>query len=226
MGDAIGQVLPFAVGVAISPMPIVAVVLMLVSARAKANGLAFILGWVVAIAVLGGIVLAVAGPAAMTDDDGSASTGSSTLKLVLGLVLVVVAMRQWRSRPHGDEEPAVPKWMGAIDGFTPVKAAGAGVVLAAVNPKNLVLVVGGAAAIAQTEVSGAEQVLALVLFVLIATIGVAVPVVIYFAMGPRAPEVLQRLKSWMSSHNAAIMAVLCLVIGANLIGDSISGFSA
>ncbi len=135
-------------------------------------------------------------------------------------------MRQWRSRPHGDEEPAVPKWMGAIDGFTPVKAAGAGVVLAAVNPKNLVLVVGGAAAIAQTEVSGAEQVLALVLFVLIATIGVAIPVVIYFVMGPRAPEILQRLKSWMSSHNAAIMAVLCLVIGAKLIGDSISGFSA
>ena len=225
MGDAIGQMLPFAVGVAISPMPIVAVVLMLVSARAKANGLAFILGWVVAIAVLGGIVLAVAGPAAMTDDDGSASSGSSTLKLVLGLLLVMVALRQWRSRPHGDEEPAVPKWMGAIDGFTPVKAAGAGVVLAAVNPKNLLLIVGGAAAIAQTEVSGAEQVLALVLFVLIATIGVATPVVIYFVMGARADEILQRLKSWMSSHNAAIMAVLCLVIGAKLIGDSISGFS-
>jgi threonine/homoserine/homoserine lactone efflux protein len=225
MGDAIGQMLPFAVGVAISPMPIVAVVLMLVSARAKANGLAFIFGWVVAIAVLGGIVLAVAGPAAMTDDDGSASSGSSTLKLVLGLGLVVVAMRQWRSRPHGDEEPAVPKWMGAIDSFTPVKAAGAGVVLAAVNPKNLLLIVGGAAAIAQTEVSGAEQVLALVLFVVIATIGVATPVVIYFAMGARAAEILQRLKSWMSSHNAAIMAVLCLVIGAKLIGDSISGFS-
>jgi|SoiMethySBSTD1v2_1073268.scaffolds.fasta_scaffold688385_2 hypothetical protein len=225
MGDAIGQMLPFAVGVAISPMPIVAVVLMLVSARAKANGLAFILGWVVAIAVLGGIVLAVAGPAAMTDDDGSASSGSSTLKLVLGLLLVMVAMRQWRSRPHGDEEPVVPKWMGAIDGFTPVKAAGAGFVLADVNPKNLVLVVGGAAAIAQTEVSGAEQVLALVLFVVIATIGVATPVVIYFVMGDRAAGILQRLKSWMSSHNPAIMAVLCLVIGAKLIGDSISGFS-
>ena len=225
MGEAIGQMLPFAVGVAISPMPIVAVVLMLVSARAKANGLAFILGWVVAIAVLGGIVLAVAGPAAMTDDDGSASSGSSTLKLVLGLLLVMVAMRQWRSRPHGDEEPVVPKWMGAIDGFTPVKAAGAGFVLADVNPKNLVLVVGGAAAIAQTEVSGAEQVLALVLFVVIATIGVATPVVIYFVMGDRAAGILQRLKSWMSSHNPAIMAVLCLVIGAKLIGDSISGFS-
>jgi threonine/homoserine/homoserine lactone efflux protein len=225
MGEAIGQMLPFAVGVAISPMPIVAVVLMLVSARAKANGLAFILGWVVAIAVLGGIVLAVAGPAAMTDDDGSASSGSSTLKLVLGLLLVLVAIRQWRSRPHGDEEPAVPKWMGAIDGFTPVKAAGAGVVLADVNPKNLLLVVGGAAAIAQTEASGTQQVLALVLFVLIATIGVATPVVIYFVMGERAAEILQRLKSWMSSHNAAIMAVLCLVIGARLIGDSISGFS-
>jgi hypothetical protein len=75
-------------------------------------------------------------------------------------------------------------------------------------------------------VSGSEQVLVLVLFVLIATIGVATPLVIYFAMGARAPEILQRLKAWMTSHNAAIMAVLCLVIGAKLIGDSVSGFSA
>jgi hypothetical protein len=226
MGQAIGQMLPFAVGIAISPMAIVAVVLMLVSARAKTNGIAFILGWVVAIAAIGTVVLAIGGSAGMTDDDGSPSSTSSTLKLILGLLLVVVALRHWRGRPHGEEEPAVPKWMGAIDALSPIKAAGAGVALAVVNPKNLILVVGGAAAIAQTEVAGSSQAVALVLFTVIATIGVAAPVVIYFALGPRAPETLQRLKSWMIAHNAAIMSVLCLVIGVKLIGDAISGFSA
>jgi Sap, sulfolipid-1-addressing protein len=50
-------------------------------------------------------------------------------------------------------------------------------------------------------------------------------VAIYFLMGARAEHVLDELKRWMASHNAAIMAVLCLVIGAKLIGDGISGLA-
>jgi len=61
MGDAIGQMLPFAVGVLLSPMPVVALVLMLVTPKAKANGLAFLLGWVLGLAVVGGLVLLIAG---------------------------------------------------------------------------------------------------------------------------------------------------------------------
>jgi hypothetical protein len=62
MGEAIGQLLPFAVGVAVSPMPIVAVVLMLVTPRARTNGPAFLLGWIVGIALAGAVLLAIAGP--------------------------------------------------------------------------------------------------------------------------------------------------------------------
>jgi Sap, sulfolipid-1-addressing protein len=51
--EAIGQPLPFAVGVALSPAPIAAVILMLITPRARANGPAFILGWIVGIAVAG-----------------------------------------------------------------------------------------------------------------------------------------------------------------------------
>ena len=64
------------------------------------------------------------------------------------------------------------------------------------------------------------------MFILIASIGVAAPVVITFAMGARSRDLLDRLKTWMSYNNAVIMAVLLLVIGAKLIGDAISGFSA
>ena len=46
---------------------------------------------------------------------------------------------------------------------------------------------------------------------------------IYFALGERATTLLDELKAWMGANNAAIMAVLCLVIGAKLIGDGISG---
>jgi hypothetical protein len=61
-------------------------------------------------------------------------------------------------------------------------------------------------------------------FVLIGTLGVGSPVAISFALGERSEPILDQLKARMSENNAAIMAVLCLVIGAKLIGDAISGF--
>jgi threonine/homoserine/homoserine lactone efflux protein len=213
-----------AVGVALSPVPIIAVILMLVSARAQVNGLAFIVGWLLGLAVVGTIVLLVAGPA-NANDDGEPATWVGILELLLGLLLLRIALRQWRGRPHDGDEPPTPKWMGAIEQFSPAKALGAGAALAGANPKNLLLAVAAAAAIAQTGIPGGEQAAAYVVFALIGTIGVAAPVVIYFAMGDRAGPILDRLKAWMASHNAVIMAVLCLVIGAKLIGDGIAGLS-
>jgi threonine/homoserine/homoserine lactone efflux protein len=223
VSDAIGQILPFAVGVALSPMPIVAVVLMLVTPQARVNGPAFVLGWLLGLAAVGVLVLGVASPAD-ANDNGEQATWVSVLELLLGALLLLVALRQWRGRPQGDEEPAVPKWMGAIDGFTPLKALAAGAFLSGLNPKNLLLAVGAAATIAQTGISGSDQALAYAVFAVIGTLGVGVPVVLYFALGDRAPALLERLKTWMAHNNAVILAVLCLVLGAKLIGDAIGGF--
>lgn len=224
MGEAIGQLLPFAFGVAVSPMPIVAVVLMLVTRHARTNGPAFLLGWVGGIAVAGAVILAIAGPA-NASDSGEPADWVNWLKLVLGLLLVLVALRQWRGRPHAGDDAPTPKWMGALDAFTPVKAAAAGLFLGTINPKNLLLIVGGAAAVAQTGISGGDEVVAWAVFTVIASLGVGAPVVVYFAMGTRAARVLDELKTWMAHHNAAIMAVLCLFIGVKLVGDAITGFS-
>ncbi len=225
MGAAIGQALPLAVGVALSPVPIIAVVLMLMSERARLNGPGFVLGWLVGLAALGAIVLAVAGPAS-TSDDGHPATWASVLKLVLGLLLIGVAVRQWRGRPKPGQEAEAPKWIGSIERFSPPKATGAGAVLSAVNPKNTLLAVGAATGIAQTGIGAADQAIAYAVFALVATVGVAAPVVMYFVLGERSRQILTGLRDWMGQHNAAIMAVLCLVIGAKLIGDAISGFTA
>lgn len=224
MGQAIGQVLPFALGVAISPVPIIAVVLMLVTPRARSNGPAFVVGWLLGLSIVGTIVLLVAPDG--TSDSGGPATWVSTLKLVLGVLLLLLALKQWHSRPHEGEQAPTPKWMGAIDGFTAPKALGAGAVLSGANPKNLLLTLGAAAAIVQTGISGGEQAAAYAVFAVLATVGVAVPVVIYFALGDQAGALLEGLKAWLAKNNAVIMAVLLLVIGVKLIGDAISGFSA
>ncbi len=221
MGDAIGQMLPAAVGVAVSPMPIVAVVLMLVSRRGRANGPAFIVGWVLGLTILGAIVLGLSS-GADASDGGEPATWVGVLKLVLGALLLLVGVRQWRGRPHGDEQPPAPKWMGALDTFTPVKAAGAGVLFSGLNPKNALLSIGAAAAIAGTGISAGSQAVAYGLFVVIATIGVGAPVVITFVLGDRSRHMLDTLKEWLAGNNAVIMAVLLLLLGVKLIGDGIS----
>jgi threonine/homoserine/homoserine lactone efflux protein len=222
MGEAIGQMLPAAVGVALSPLPIVAVVLMLVSRRGRVNGPAFVLGWIAGLAVLGAIVLS-ASSGADASDGGQPATWVSVLKLVLGALMLLVALKQWRGRPRDPSEVTTPKWMSALDTFTPVKAVGAGGLLSGLNPKNTLLAIGGAAAIAGTGIPGGEQAVAYAIFVVIATVGVGAPVVVSLVMGDRSRALLDRLKNWMGANNAVIMAVLMLVLGTKLIGDGISG---
>jgi threonine/homoserine/homoserine lactone efflux protein len=224
MGEAIGHVLSLGVGVALSPVPIIAVVLMLGTPRARGNGPAFVLGWITGLAVAGTVILLVSG-GADASDEGDPATWVGVLKLLLGALLLLVALRTWRGRPRAGDEAQLPKWMQAIDTFRAPKAAAMGALLSGVNPKNLLLTVGAAAAIAQTGIDAGEQAVALAVFILVGTLGPGVPVAIYFALGKRAKRLLDELKGWMGAHNAAIMAVLCLVIGAKLIGDGVSGLS-
>lgn len=220
MAEAIGHVLSLGVGVALSPVPIIAVVLMLGTPRARANGPAFVLGWVAGLAMAGTVILLVSS-GADASDEGDPATWVGVLEIALGLLLLLVAARTWQVRPRGGREGALPKWMQTIDTFTASKALGFGALLSGVNPKNLLLTVGAAAAIAQTGVPAGEQAVALAVFIVVGTLGPGIPVAIYFAMGERAERPLDNLKAWMGAHNAAIMAVLCLVIAAKLIGDGI-----
>jgi hypothetical protein len=228
MGQAIGGSLPLAVGIALSPIPIIAVVLMLTSQRARVNGPAFVLGWLIGLGIVGAIVLSIAGPGGASKSGSPATWVSwvSWVKIVLGVLLLLVAVREFRSRPRGDGEPQLPKWMATIEKTTPAAAVGLAAVLSGANPKNLLLAVGGAAAIAQTGISAGQQAIAYLIFALIGTLGVGIPVGIYFAMGARSEKLLAGLKDWMTAYNAVIMTVLCLVIAAKLIGDGISGLAS
>jgi len=224
IGAAIGGALPLAVGVAVSPIPIVAVVLLLTTRRARVNGPVFIAGWLAGLAVIGAIALSIAGPADASSS-GAPATWVSWLKVVIGAALLLVAALQCRSRPRSGDRVELPKWIARVDEIKPLPAAGLGVVMG-LNPKNLLLSVVAVSLKKQTGISGGEQAIAYAVFALIGTIGVGTPVVIYFAMGVRSEKVLADLKDWMAQHNAVITAVICLLIGVKLIGDGITGLTA
>jgi threonine/homoserine/homoserine lactone efflux protein len=225
VGHAIGDVLPLAVAIAIFPVPMIAVVLLLGSERGRAKGLAFVLAWAVGLAAVGALVLLVGG-VADASDDGRPATWVSVLLLGLGLLLIALALKQWTGRPRAGDETPLPGWMRTIDDFTPVKAGGAGFALSALNPKNILLTVAAAAEIADVGLPAGEQVAVLAVFVLLASGGVLAPLVLSLALGDRSSALLDGLRGWMARHNAAIMAVLFLLIGAKLVGDAISGLSS
>jgi hypothetical protein len=95
----------------------------------------------------------------------------SWVKVALGLLLLLVAGRQFRGRPRDGARAALPKWMARIDDIRPLAACGLAALLAGVNPKNLLLAVGGAASIAQTGISGGQQAIAYLVFALVGTLG-------------------------------------------------------
>ncbi|MAT06167.1 MAG: hypothetical protein CL424_14100 [Acidimicrobiaceae bacterium] len=217
MGVAIGEILGFAVGVAISPVPIIAAILMLFSDKASSNSVAFLVGWLVGLAAVAATVLAIG----LEGSDGD-SDASGWLKLAIGALFLFLAVEQWRARPRGDDEPDLPAWMASIDEFTAGKSFGLGVLLSGVNPKNLGLTIAAANTIGAVGLTTGEEVVVTGVYVLIASCTLIVPVVGYLAVKERMTPVLDEMKTWLTANNATVMAVLFSVLGAKVLGDGIS----
>ncbi|WP_329119480.1 GAP family protein [Streptomyces sp. NBC_01465] len=225
MGDAIGQMLTSAVGIAISPLPLIAVILMLATPRGRSNGIAFALGWTLSLAALVTVVvLAGSGANASGGDEGPA-TWTLWLKLALGLLFLLMGAKQWKDRPREGQDAKPPGWMAAIDHFTPGKSAGLAAALAVANPKNLVLAVGGAVSIASSTAGGGGKAVAAALMVVIASLCATLPLAVYLFGGAKAADVLAGWKAWMSRHNAAIMTTVLVILGFKYVGDAISGLT-
>jgi hypothetical protein len=142
-------------------------------------------------------------------------------KIAVGVFFLLIAARQWRSRPASGGAPEMPSWMAGIDAFSPVKAFALALLLAGVNPKNLLLSAGAGAALAQLGPTTSDAVVSLIVFVLLGSITIAGPVVYYFLGGDHARAALDSMKEWLAVHNAAVMTVLFLVFGVKLIADGL-----
>jgi hypothetical protein len=222
--SALGQVLPEAVGIALSPIPIVFVILMLVSARAKTNGPAFVVGWFLGVLVVAGLAYAVANQA----DAGTSSSGTdgaNGVLIVLGVLLVVLAFRQLRNRPKPGETEPTPRLFQAVDKVKAPAALGLGALLSGVNPKNLLLGLAAGVGIARAGATGSSAVVTVVLFAVLASVTVAAPVVVAHAMGARGDQLLVSWREWLMHNNATVMFVLFLVIGVKVLGTGLGLFA-
>ncbi|MFI9246927.1 GAP family protein [Streptomyces sp. NPDC053086] len=221
MGKVLGDILGFAAAVAISPLPIIAVILILATPRGRLNGVLFTVGWLLGLSALGAVMLAISSPAGATTHNHPA-TWVGALKLALGVLLVAFGARQWHRRPKDPSQAQLPKWMSAIDRLTPVKIFGLGVALAALNAKNAPLTIAAGAAIGSAGLPVGQQIGSLAIFVVIATLGLLTPLGVFLLGGERARNTLGNWKDWAAQHNVAVMAVLFFVLGLKLLGDGVS----
>ena len=115
----------------------------------------------------------------------------------------------------------MPGWMASLDQFGAGKSFGLAAALSGINPKNLALTVAAATTIAASGISSGEQIGVLAIFILLASVTVAAPVLTYLVVGHRADDSLNAMKTWLVAHNDAVMAVLFLVFGVKLLGDGL-----
>ena len=82
---------------------------------------------------------------------------------------------------------------------------------------------GAAVAVSSAGLSAASQAVALAVYVVVGSVGVATPLLTMLVLGDRAPAVLEDWKGWLTRNNAAMMAVIFLFFGVYLIGKNLGG---
>ena len=221
MGTASGELLPLAVAIAISVTTIITTVFMLLSPEAKSRTVGLLVGCVDGV---GGAValFTLLADLLPTQDSGGSSLEASVIKMVVGVLLVVLALRQWRGQPASGDRAELPKWMAGVDSMMPGKALILGLLLSAVVPKNLLLALSAGLIVGEAGFSGGRAAVVIVVFTAIATSTVAVPVVAHLVAPARMRGPFERLREWLVENNVAIMVVVLLVIGVVMICNSIA----
>lgn len=218
MASELAELIPLALVIALSPLSIIPAVLILHSPRPRPSGLAFLAGWVIGLAAVTTLFVGISGLLG-GGMGGHPPTWASWARIVVGVALIVFGISRWltrHSKPH--QMPGTKH----ITEAGPVKAFAVGAVLAVVNPKVLFICAAAGLALGSSGLGhgiwGAEAV-----FVALSASTVALPILAFTLSGERLDPALDRLKAWMEKHNAALVAVILVIIGLLVLYKGIHG---
>lgn len=212
-----GDWLVSAIGVAVSPLPILAMLLVLSGRRPMATGSAFWLAWTLGVTAPTIVFVALAESAGVTDEDSRAIAAA---EIAVGVVFLAIAARL-AGQGRRARTDVVPAWLQALDRSGPARAAGLGVLLSGLNPKNLALMLAAAVAIAQAGEGAADLTGPTAGFVLSAVSTVSILLAGYAAAAERARRPLSRLRGFVARNDRVIALVLGVVIGMFFLLDGL-----
>ena len=205
------------IGLAITldPLPLTAFIIILGSKRGSRKGAAFVAGWIISLAIVVAVTVVATGNSPPKSNTAP-SLGALAVKIVLGAVLLLIALRQYRrmGRPKKPKKP--PKWQAGVDNMSPWYAMG---LAPLTQPWGMIAA--GAATVVEAKLSSAADYLALVYFCLLATASY-LGMEIYATTRPeQTQDFLARLRAWIDSHTDQLIILVSLVVGLWLIGKSL-----
>ncbi|MFD7612387.1 GAP family protein [Streptomyces sp. NPDC059828] len=212
----LGEVLPLAVVIAVSPFTVIPAVFMQFTPRARPTSIAFLTGWIIGVAVPAALCAVAASAVGFASHD---RPWTAWARIGLGVCLIALGIRQWLVR-HGK---APPRWMRLLSEASPSRAFRLGVLLALANPKIFLLSAAAGLAVGTAAPSLAGAVAGLAVFTAVAASTVALPVLLHTAVGPKALGPLARAKEWLETHAAAVMAWVIIAIGMLLLAEGVAG---
>jgi hypothetical protein len=199
-------------GIALEPFPLTAFILVLSAEKGTWKGLAFILGWLAClVAVIAAVILTTGNHP--PEPQTAPSTAILAVKLALGVVLILIALRTERRRGRPRQPPA---WLGRLDRLSLLSIAGLAAFL-----QPWTLVAAGAATVAQAKLATAGSYLALAGFCLLATSSFLYLELYAVFAGADADARLKRMRGWLDTHQDQVIIALCLLLGFWLAGKSI-----
>jgi len=214
MIDALKEALPMAIGLALSPFPLIAIIILLMTPKAKSNSLWFLLGWMLGIYFIGFLVLMIPG---LGTDQGEATIFSGSVRIVIGIVLLLLAIKTWLKRPRQGDEIVTPKLFLTIDSFGLKKSMLTGFLFSAANVKNMAFSAAGAARINQSLSADGNSFAILAVFALIGSLVLMFPALVYVVAGERIEPTFLIWKKWLIKNNKMLLVIILSFIGLILI---------
>jgi hypothetical protein len=214
----IGMMLPFAVGIALSPIPIAAVTLMVLSLHPGVDGRVFVAGWALGLLVALVLVSLVVGLLGLAEDGRA-----DLVRILLGGLLLVFALERASAGRGSGYDPEGPAWVGGLDRMPADRAFAMGVVQAALDPRKLLLIVAVAMVFAAAPLTLLESVIAVVVFCVIGSLGVALPLLMSRRAGSSGRARLEAARTRLMEDNTTIQAVTLLILGTLLVGQGLAG---
>lgn len=206
MAELILEVLPFGIGVFASPLPVILAILMLFTQRPLGISLVYVGTWLAGVT---GITILFALLAGLLEDIDDAPGWLPWVRIALGAALLVMAVRQWRSR--ATKPP--PSYLDTIMDSGPREAARLGVLMSAANPKELLMALPAGLAIGSSQAGLSAQVVALLVFLIVGGLSVALPLIVFLLGGDSSLERLTVARDWLQRNNTAVTSVVLAVLG-------------
>ncbi len=224
MGTAFILDLAYAAGVAISPTPVIVVILMLFSPTGRRNAIAYLVGWIIGLVLLGAILLAFLNTA-LDYLESNSLFSRPVIQILLGIGILVLGWRRWNKVPKTTPEEAMPKWFASVDNmltkssdkFTPRRALGLALVMSALSPKNIALMLALFVSISQAGLDARDAFILIFIFILVSSVTIGIPILYAMMKGEDAHDALNGWKTWVVLNRGRAVALLLFMLGGIVI---------